>query len=240
VDKQEREALKHDAFVEEVVHSLDYAKQHKNQVTLYGSIALAVIALAAGGYWWMNKQADERQLALRRAIDDHQASIGPAGASPYVKTYPTQAEKEAAVTKSFADLSAKYSGKEEGTIGDYFLGISYSDQGKLAEAEKQWLKAVDGSGDIASLARFSLAQLYIRQAKPAEAEKHLRYLADHPTALVSKENAQIELAKVIGQTKPDEARKMLEPLRQLSTRPSVSRWAITAYGETRPGPISPK
>ena len=59
--------------------------------------------------------------------------------------------------------------------------------------------------------------------------------ADNPTALFSKENAQIELAKLIAPTKPEEAKKLLEPLRQLSTRNAVSRWAITAFGETKPG-----
>ena len=106
----------------------------------------------------------------------------------------------------------------------------------MAEAEKEWQMVVDsGSKEYASLARFSLAQIYAKQGKTAQAEQHLRYLADNPTTLFSKENAQIELAKLIAPTKPDEAKKILEPLRQLSTRNAVSRWAITAFGETKPG-----
>ena len=61
-------------------------------------------------------------------------------------------------------------------------------------------------------------------------------VATPSTTFVSKENAQIELAKVLAKTNPAEAQKILEPLRQMSTRNQVSRWAITAYGETRPGP----
>ena len=53
-----------------------------------------------------------------------------------------------------------------------------------------------GSKEYASLSRFALAQMYSKQGKAAQAEQHLRYLADNPTALFSKENAQIELAKL--------------------------------------------
>ena len=49
---------------------------------------------------------------------------------------------------------------------------------------------------------------------------------------ISKEQAQIELAKVIAQSKPDEAKKLLEPLRT-SPRSTVSRWAVTAYGDAK-------
>ena len=139
--------------------------------------------------------------------------------------------------KSFNEIISKYPSSDEAWMGHYYIGVAYADQGKFPEAEKEWQLVVDkGSKDYASLARYSLSQLYAKQGKVAEAEAHLRYLADNPTALFSKENAQIELAKVIAATKPEEAKKILEPLRQLSTRNAVSRWAITAYGETKPGP----
>jgi len=236
VDKHEREQLKHDVFVEEVTHSIDYAKHHQKQLTMYGGIAVAALAAGFGWWWWSDKQLAERQKALKEAVEIQQASIGP-GQNPYVKVFPTQAEKDAAIIKSFSGLAAKYPGKQEGDIGTYFLGIANADQGKLDEAEKEWLKAVNGGGsEIAALARFSLGQMYVRQNKLAEAEKHFRYLVDHSTTFVSKENAQIELAKVLAKTNPAEAQKILEPLRQMSTRNQVSRWAITAYGDTRPGP----
>ncbi len=239
MDKHEREQLKHDVFVEEVTHSIDYAKNHQKQVTMYGGIAVAVLAAGFGWWWWSDKQLAERQKSLKEAVEIQQAAIGP-GQNPYVKVFPTQAAKDAAIIKSFSELAAKYPGKQEGDIGTYFLGIAHADQGKLDEAEKEWLKSVNGgTSEIAALARFSLAQMYSRQNKTAEAEKHLRYLVDHPTTFVSKENAQIELAKVLAKTNPAEAQKILEPLRQMSTRNQVSRWAITAYGETRPGGAKP-
>lgn len=236
MDKQEREQLKHDVFVEEVTHTIDYAATHKKQLSMYGGLAVAVIVLAGGWWWWSDKQAAERQTALQEALQNQQAAVGP-GSSPYLRSFATQELKDAAIIKSFNDIIGKYPSSDEAAMGHYYIGVTYADQGKFAEAEKEWQLVVDkGSKEYASLSRYALAQMYAKQGKAAQAEQHLRYLVDNPTALFSKENAQIELAKLIAPTKPDEARKILEPLRQLSTRGSVSRWAITAYGDTKPGP----
>ena len=236
MDKQEREYLKHDVFVEEVSHSIDYAAKHKKQLGLYAGVAVAVLAAAGGWWWWSEKQAVERQAALQGALQDQQAAVGQ-GSAGGIRVVATQELKDATIIKSFTDIINKYPSSDEAAIGHYYIGITYADQGKLPEAEKEWQTVVDkGSKEYASLARFALAQMYAKQGKIPQAEQHLRYLADNPTTLFSKENAQIELAKLIAPTKPDEAKKILEPLRQLSTRNAVSRWAITAFGETKPGP----
>lgn len=236
MDKQEREHLKHDVFVEEVSHSIDYAAAHKKQLGLYVGIAVAVLAVAGGWWWWSDKQAGERQTVLQSALQVQQAAVG-AGSNPTIRVFATQELKNDAIVKSFTEIINKYPSSDEAAMGYYYIGITYADQGKLAEAEKEWQAVVDkGSKEYASLARFALAQMYAKQGKVPQAEQHLRYLVDNPTTLFSKENAQIELAKLIAPTKPDEAKKILEPLRQLSTRNAVSRWAITAFGETKPGP----
>ena len=74
-----------------------------------------------------------------------------------------------------------------------------------------------------------MAQIYGVSGRVPEAEKILRSLMDHPTIFVSKEEATIALARLIGKTKPDEARKLLEPLR--TSRSAVSQMAVTVMGE---------
>lgn len=232
VDKVEREHLKHDRFVEEVTHSVEYAVGHKKQVTLYGGIAAAILVVGVGVWFFMGKQAEARQADLREAILIQDAAVGP-GSNPYLKTYPTQAEKEAAALKAFSDLAAKHGSNEVGAVAKYYQGVIYADQGKYAEAETNFKAAIDtGDKDYGSLAKYSLAQMYARQNKKDEAEKLLRSLLASPTILVSKEQAEIELAKLIAPTKPDEAKKLLEPLRT-SERSTVSRWAVTAYGDAK-------
>lgn len=234
MDKQEKEFLKQDVFVEEVAHSVDFVTSHKKQVTLYAVLAIALIAGFFGYRQWSTSQAEQRQAILREALETQQGAVGP-GENPFIKVFPTQQEKDAAAIKAFSEVIAKFPNSDEASVAAYYIGIVYADQGKLAEAEKQWTSVtLKGSADYASLANLALSQLYKKQGKTAEAEAILRKLAANPTVFVSKENAQIELAKLLAPTKPDEAQKILEPLRQMSTRNAVSRWAITAFGDTRP------
>ena len=84
--------------------------------------------------------------------------------------------------------------------------------------------------NIASLAKLSLAQLYAAQGRTEPAEQLLRALVNEPTMLVSREQATLALARVLAANKPNEARKLLEPLRA-SRVGAVSQAAITLYGE---------
>ena len=63
--------------------------------------------------------------------------------------------------------------------------------------------------NYASLAKLALAQIEASTGHQADAEKLLKDLMDHPTDLVSKTQATIAYAKVIGPPRPDEARKLL-------------------------------
>lgn len=229
MDRAHRRELKHDKFVEQVGHSVEYAAEHKTQLVRYGAAALALLVVALGWYFYSNRQAAARQQALREAMRVQEAQIGAAG-SEFVVSFPTQAEKDAAVIKAFTDVSMKYAGSDEGAIAQYFLGIAAADQGKLPEAEKHFKAAIDAADEVyASQAKLSLAQVYEATGRIDEAEKLLRSMVSDPTILVSKEQATVALARTISKTKPAEARKLLEPLR--TERGPVSRAAISALGE---------
>jgi TolA-binding protein len=229
VDRAHRRELKHDKFVEQVGQSVEYAAEHKSQVLTIGAAVLGVLVLGLIWYFYSNSQAAARQQALREAMRIQEAQIGPGG-SEYVVSFPTQAEKDAAVVKAFTEMSNKYSGSDEGAIAQYFLGVAAADQGKLAEAEKHFKAAVDSADDVyASQAKLSLAQVYEATGRVSEAEKLLRSMISDPTILVSKEQATVALARTIAKTNPAEARKLLEPLRQ--ERGPVSRAALSALGE---------
>jgi len=229
VDRITREKLKHDRFAEEVSHSVAFFGEHHRQFTIYGSIAAVVVVVGAGIYYYNSSQHSQRQAELKEAIRVQDASVGP-GSSEFIKSFPTQTEKDKAALKVFADLANKYPTKDEGFIGKYYLGIINADQGKFQEAAKHFQSVIsDGGKEYAALARLSLAQIYESQGKIGEAERLLRHVVDNPTTLVSKEQATISLAKVLAKTKPDEARKLLEPLR--TERSAVSRAAIQAISD---------
>lgn len=231
MDRLTRKELKTDKFALEVEHTVDFLAAHRQQVIRYGGIALGVLALVLGIYGYTRYQSGQRQQALRAATMIQDAAVGenPSGIGPSFKT---QAEKEAAALKAFGEVYAKYSGSEEGQIARHYMGAILADQGKIADAEKAFREVEAQGGQYGALARFTLATLYHAQGRNDEAEKMLRSLSANPTTLVSREQSLIALARVIGRSKPQEARKILEDLqKETPDRTSVSRAAVGVLGE---------
>jgi hypothetical protein len=230
LDRLTRKELKTDRFAVEVQHSVEYITDHRRQMIRWGGVALAVLIVGFGIYFYRQNAHNARQEALFSALQIQNANVGPAP-NEFTLSFPTQAEKDSAVQKVFTDVAAKYSGSDEGNIAEYYLAIAAMDQGKAEEGEKRFkLVADSGNKDIAALAKLALAQIYASQNKVAEGERLIRPLLDHPTATVSKDQATFTLAHLLAKTKPQEARKMLEPLRS-SDRGPVSRAAVTALAD---------
>lgn len=224
-----RKELKTDKFALEVGQTVDFVTAHRRQLSLWGSIAAAIIVVSLGVYLYVRHQQTVREQALGDAIQMQEAPVTAANSSGRL-SFPTEEAKESAVSKAFTDIATSYSGSSEGAVAKYYLGSIAADQGKMADAEK-WFKQAANEGDVnyASLARFSLGQVYFAEGRPAEAEKILRDLMAHPTVFVSKEQATIALAKGIAPTRQAEALKLLDPLR--AGGGAVSQVAITAVGE---------
>jgi predicted negative regulator of RcsB-dependent stress response len=228
VDRLTRKDLKTDKFAVEAEHMFEFLTDHPEQLKKYGAIAAAVVIVIGGIYFYRTHQATAREEALAQAMKLDDAIVSNNPVPPNI-TFKTQAEKDQARNKAFADLAAKYRGSREGAIGGIYMASTAADKGDLAEAEKQYKDVVDSApSDFASLATISLAQVYSAEGKQADAEKLLQDLIKNPTTLVSKEQATIALADVEMKTKPAEARKLLEPLR--IGRSAVSRAAVTMLG----------
>ncbi len=224
-----RKELKTDKFAVEVEHTVDFVTQHRRQLVLYGSIAVAVALIAVSVYFYQRHQHTAREQALADAIQIQEAPVGNPNPNASV-SFPTEDAKRAAANKAFSDLAARYPGSGEAAVAEYYLGAIAAEQGKTANAQKLFQQAAEtGDNNYASLSRYSLAEVYLSENRAADAEKILRDLMAHPTALVSKELATIELAKAIAPTKPDEARKLLDPLKAQTG--AVSQAALGALGE---------
>lgn len=230
MDKQLRQQIKHDKFVEEVTHTVDYLKGHQDAVRKYGVVAAAVIVLAGAVYGFTSYQSRQREEALNKATLVLDAFVGqqsPTGG----QVFKTQADKDAAALKAFSEVASKYSGSREGMLARYYTGNLLCDQGKVAECEAAFKEVSNGSdANVASLGKLSLATLYQSEGKTSDAEALLRDLVNHPTAVVSKEQAQLSLARTIMKTKPEEARIILNSLQALD-RPAVTRAAVQLLGE---------
>jgi predicted negative regulator of RcsB-dependent stress response len=231
VSRITRKELKTDKFALEVEHGLTFFEEHRNEIGKYAGIAVAVVVLILGYTIYQRREHGVREEALASAIRVQEAPVGVSGNGGLA--FPSQEAKDKESTRVFTELATKYSGSAEGEIGQYYLGSIKADQGKLAEAEKLFQEvAQKGDEKYASLAKFAQAQICFSEGRADQGEKLLRDLIANPTVFVSSDQAAISLARAIGQKKPAEARKLLDPLR--NKQGSVGQLALTTLSELPP------
>ncbi len=231
--RQTRKNLKTDKFALEMKHGFDFLNLHRTETVRYGSIALAALLIGGGIYFYMRYEAGVREQALAEVMRIDNAQVGNTPPQPGTLHYATQAEKDTARAKALTELAVQHHGSQEGAIAEFYLASDAAEKGNLAESEKRFKDLVESSPKpLASLARMSLARVYDAEGKDGEAVKTLREAMANPTVTVSKEQAEIQLALEIGKKNPDEARKMLEPMR--TERTAVSRAVVQALGDLNP------
>jgi predicted negative regulator of RcsB-dependent stress response len=225
VDRQTRKDLKTDKFAEDVFDVFGWASAHKTEVVRYGAALIALVLIVVGVMYYNRSRAAAREEALSKALRVEDATTG-STIEPTSLHFDTEAEKAKAKMQAFTELSSKYSGSQEGAIGDMYLASYAIDSGNQDEAERRYKRVVDdGPKPYASLARIALSQIYISEGKTADAEKVLRDAIANPSATVSKEHAELALGELLSSSNPTEAHKLLDPLRT-SARGTISRTAI--------------
>jgi predicted negative regulator of RcsB-dependent stress response len=216
VAKITRKELKTDKFALEVEQTVTFFEEHQQQFLRYGGIALAVILLLVGYMFYSRHQQAQREVALYQAIQIEEAPVGPPVPGATNTNFPTQEAKDQVAIKAFSDILTAYPHSSEGQIAQYYLGSIYADEGKLPEAEKNFKLVADNASDqYSSLAKLSLAQIYFADGRGSQGEALLRGLIEHPTIFVSKEQATIALAHYLAAKNPNEARKLIAPLRSV-------------------------
>jgi predicted negative regulator of RcsB-dependent stress response len=231
VSRITRKELKTDKFALEVEHGLTFFDEHKSEIGKYAGIAAAVIVLIFGYTIYQRREHSAREEALAAGIRVQEAPVGVSGNGGLA--FPSQEAKDQESVRVFSELQAKYSGTSEGEIAQYYLGSIKADQGKLPEAEKLYQEVAQKADEkYASLAKFALAQIYFSDGRADQGEKLLRDLIANPTVYVSADQATITLARSIGQKKPAEARKLLDPLR--NRQGQVGQVALTILSELPP------
>ncbi|MEI9976458.1 MAG: tetratricopeptide repeat protein [Ignavibacteriota bacterium] len=228
-----RKELKTDNVAEGFERGLAWFEGHKKEEVRYGAIALAAAVLIFGFFIYRNHEHAARQEALAEAIRVQETPVANVAVSGQT-TFPTQEVKDQAALKAFADVQAKYSGSDEAQIAEYYLGCVHSDQGKVAEAEKNFQNVANNADkNYASLAKTALADIYFSDGRFDQGEKILRDLMDHPTIFVSKDQAAISLAKHLIGRNNAEARKLLAPIKD-------QRSAISSIAQVLSAQIPPQ
>jgi len=225
MDRHTRKELKTDKFAQGVGSGFEFLSEHRAQATRWGLIAVAVVVIAAAVWLYRSHQATLRTELLSKAMQVDDATVG--APQPPRLNFPTVEDKEKARTAAFTDVAVKYPGSQEAAIAQLAVAAAQADKGQVDDALKTFQTVMDTAPDpYNSVAKSSIAQIYLSQGKADEAEKLLRQLVDHPSMFVSKEQATLDLAQAIAKKNPVEARKLLEPL-SASKRNAVSRAAVT-------------
>jgi len=212
MDRITRKSLKDDRFAAEVGHSVEYLAGHRSQTLRWGGAGLAVVALAAGIFFYRQHRQTGVHRALYKALETHHAIVTDEDRGGRV-TFKTEAEKNNKALREFEALVKDFPRTNEARIARYYLGLVYRDMDKPAEAQKQLEQVVAEKQDnVVALARLALADVHLAQGKGDEARKIYEFLIKNPTDTVSESRAQLAMARYLQKNNPAEARQLLNDL----------------------------
>jgi TolA-binding protein len=187
------------------------------------------VLLVAGGIWYFLKNREaERTTALAEAIE---VSTHPPSQAD--DAFAAQRKKNVEVLKAFQSVIDRYPGTNQAGVAYQYIGSLRASENSFPEAEAALKNAIQhGNPDTASQAKYTLAQVYAAQGKEADAQKIYRELMNSPSLYVSKEQATIALAQSLVRTNPEEARKVIEPLKSMKS-PAITEAVINITAELK-------
>jgi tetratricopeptide (TPR) repeat protein len=240
VDQQTRQALKHDQFVDTTKHGLEWATDNRRSVILTGAILLGTIIVVVVGMVIYNSRASQASVAFGAAMQAYQTPLAAPGQAvpPGVKTYASVAERAKAANELFMGVADKYGMTPDGKVSRYFGGLTYMEDGQNGPAESTLKQVASGwNGDLAALAKLSLAQLYRQTGRDSQAIDLYNELTAKPTNTVPPGLAQLQLAELYeSQNKPEMAKKIYA---QLKDKDAKGPAGVLAAQKLNPAPAGP-
>jgi predicted negative regulator of RcsB-dependent stress response len=216
-----KEQLQHDQFRDAVSDVLTYALSNPKRLVRLIVVAVLVLVLIGGALWFAAYKRSVRQGALAAALSVIETPVGTTSQPP--NSYPTQDAKQQAEIKVLSDMVGKYGGTREGLIAQYYLGTVKAERNDTKGAESDLRRVADSKNEFAPLAKIALAHLYASENRISDAKALLRSIANKPSDLVSKAQAEILLAQLNLTINPQEAKKILQSLKGPNQPPPVSR-----------------
>jgi tetratricopeptide (TPR) repeat protein len=202
--------LKKDSFAQATASSMSWVSGHRAGVVKWSITAGIALVVVVGALVWWSMQTSAADKALGTALDTYDSQLAQPGAPVEAGTYATAAERSKAANQQFADVASKYGWLPEGTKAHYFAGVTDEELGQNAQAETE-LKTAAGAWDknLANLAKLALAGLYQRTQRDQQAIDIYNELTAKPSATVSANVAQLDLADLyVSQGKQDQARTL--------------------------------
>lgn len=197
--KKRARELKHDRFRDTTMLLADRLADRvagRRQQILYALIAVAVIAIGIYALVrWRHKHTEEAEAAMGRAIAINAADIMPApppGSKDPV--FSSQQERSETAIREFQKIAAKY-GDPYRTEALYFIATNELVTDRL-KAETDLATLAQGSGDVAVLSKYALAQAKESDGQLDEAARIYGELAKLNSTVVTADSANLRLALV--------------------------------------------
>jgi len=192
--------LQHDRFRDTTMSLFDRLGDRlegRGRSILYaigGVILVAVIA----GVWitWSRRKADEARRALGRAITIATAPLASTpGADPTGLTFNSEQERSRRAIEEFEKVAAKYGDPYRSEARLFIASNRLSVEREKAISELAELSK-SSNRDVATLAKFALAQAREGDGKFDEAAQLYKELAGENSVIVTPETAKLRLALV--------------------------------------------
>jgi len=169
----------------------------RGRTILYGLIGLVVASLVIFQIVrWTNKKSDEARQALGRAITISRAQVTPSPVPGETDlTFATDKDRAQRSIEEFEKVAAKY-GDPYRSESRYFIAsnrLVVDRQKGISELTELQNSKV---GEVATLAKFALAQAHESDGKFDDAARLYTELAKQNSAAVTAETANLRLAKV--------------------------------------------
>jgi hypothetical protein len=228
VARYTRHQLKEDKFTETAAESLSWMREHQGKLTTALVIAVLAILGAAAAWFYLQRSEQQASLELSKALRTLNTPLREAGSppNPQFESFGSAKERAEAARKQFKEIAEKYKHTRSGEAASYLEGMTAIAAGDTAAGEKRLKELAAGRNkDLGSLARLRLAALYRSTNRDADAIAIYKDLAEHPTQMVTKEMAQLELAAAYQEKNPAEAQRIYQALKAESPGSPVGQIA---------------
>ena len=212
-----RKDLKKDEIREKLVSGVESVASHQQALWIVVTVALVVALAVFGWNSYARRQTAKASAALDDAMKIFQARIRAPGepADPVEVTYLDEKNKFTDAEKKFLAVVGQYGRTKPGQTARYYAALSEAQLKQYAEAEKNLGQVVSGGDEnLASLAKYKLAEVYLQENKGSQAVDLYRQLSDKPSVFVPKPMAMLALADYYRKTDPAQATKLYNQVKQ--------------------------
>lgn len=236
-----RHQLKQDRFskatfqaAEKTVH---WTVEHQSKLIIAAIVVVVAAAVGFGGWYYLNIQDAKASLDLGAATRVLEQPVRPAGmpAQPGYPSFGSPQERATEARKKFQAIVDQYPHTRTADMARYFVGLTSSQLGDNAAAERNLQQVANSSNkDLSSLAKLGLASLYRSENKDPQAIDIYKQLSEKPTTAVNKVTAQMQLADLYeSQQKPDEAKRIYDQIQKENPASEIAQLAQQRAGKLK-------